>query len=68
MPQPAPQRQSQPNRPSQPAQVPVPTLAESRADVEYPTGKSKRGLIAMVVVLVAIASAAGAYFGGVIPH
>jgi eukaryotic-like serine/threonine-protein kinase len=38
------------------------------ADVEYPTGKSKNGLIAVVVLLVAIAGAVGAYVGGVIPH
>lgn len=51
----------------QPAALPIPR-APSSADVEYPTGKSKHGWIAVVVVLVAIVGAAGAYFGGVIPH
>jgi len=45
----------------QPAALPV-------AEVFYPTSKSKSGLIAMVVLLVAVAGVAGAYFGGVIPH
>ena len=46
---------------------PAPAVAVV-ADVEYPTGKSKNGLIAVVVLLVAIAGAVGAYVGGVIPH
>jgi hypothetical protein len=45
-----------------------PPAALPIAEVEYPTGKSKSGLIAMVVLLVAVAGVAGAYFGGVIPH
>jgi hypothetical protein len=52
----------------QPPATPAPPIAASSADVEYPTGKSKGGLIAAIVVLVAIVGAAGAYFGGVIPH
>jgi hypothetical protein len=36
--------------------------------VEYPKSKSRGGLIAVIVLLVAVAGAAGAYFGGVIPH
>jgi len=40
----------------------------SSSDVEYPTGKRKGGLVAVIVVLVAIVGAAGAYFAGVIPH
>ena len=47
---------------------PPPPVAPAASDVEYPTGKSKGGLIAVVVVLVALVGAAGAYFGGVIPH
>jgi serine/threonine-protein kinase len=54
---------ARPSAPAPPAPVALPS-----ADVEYPTGKSKSGLIALFVVLVAIAGAAGAYFGGVIPH
>ena len=53
-----------PPRPAPPA----PPIALPVEDVEYPTGKSKGGLIAVIVVLVAIVGAAGAYFGGVIPH
>jgi serine/threonine-protein kinase len=45
----------------------VPVVAPT-ADVEYPAGQSKKGMIAAIVLLVAIAGAAGAYFGGVIPH
>jgi tRNA A-37 threonylcarbamoyl transferase component Bud32 len=56
---PAPRPLPQPAPPS--AALPV-------ADDEYPLGKSKSGLIAMVVLLVAVAGVAGAYFGGVIPH
>jgi eukaryotic-like serine/threonine-protein kinase len=63
-PVPAPQPQRAQPLPSTPA----PPLAASSADVEYPTGKGKGGLIAAIVVLVAIVGAAGAYFGGVIPH
>ena len=39
-------------------------VARADGEVEYPTGKSKRGMIAAIVVLVAIVGAAGAYFGG----
>jgi eukaryotic-like serine/threonine-protein kinase len=66
VPQPPPQP---PAQRSQPIARPSAALLEaSSADVEYPTGKSKSGLIAVIVVLVAIVGAAGAYFGGVIPH
>jgi serine/threonine-protein kinase len=47
---------------------PPPQIAAPAPEVGYPTGKSKSGLIAVVVLLVALAGAAGAYFGGVIPH
>jgi serine/threonine protein kinase len=70
VPQPAPQPQ-QPKQPRPAQQQPTAqarVIAESSADLEYPTGKSKNRMIAMIVVLVAIAGAAGAYFGGVIPH
>jgi serine/threonine-protein kinase len=53
--------------PPRPAPLPA-AVALATADVEYPTGKSKGGMIAVIVVLVAIVGAAGAYFGGVIPH
>ncbi len=46
--------------------APVPVAAPA-AEVEYPASKSKAGLIAVIVVLLAVAGAAGAYFGGVIP-
>ena len=49
-------------------QLPPRRAAVSSGDVEYPTGKSKGGMIAVVVVIVALVGAAGAYFGGVIPH
>jgi len=42
--------------------------AASSADIEYPRAKSKGGLVAVIVVLVAIVGVASAYFGGVIPH
>jgi len=42
--------------------------APSSADVEYPAPKRKTGMIAVIVLLVAAVGAAGAYFGGVIPH
>jgi hypothetical protein len=45
-----------------------PPAATPLADVEYPAAKSKGGLIAVIILLVAVAGAAGAYFGGVIPH
>ncbi|HEY4107128.1 MAG TPA: serine/threonine-protein kinase [Polyangiaceae bacterium] len=61
-----------------PAQAPLPRMAAPAAaptplalpadDVEYPKSKGKGGVIAIVVLLVAAAGAAGAYFGGVIPH
>jgi eukaryotic-like serine/threonine-protein kinase len=65
-----PQSRPQPpaQRVQQPPATPAPPIATSSDDVEYPTGKSKRGLIAAIVVLVALVGAAGAYFGGVIPH
>ncbi|MEO6599533.1 MAG: serine/threonine-protein kinase [Polyangiaceae bacterium] len=50
------------------APTPPVVVAPPLADLEYPTGKSKRGVIALVVFLVAVVGAAGAYFGGVIPH
>ena len=53
--------------PPRPA-LPVPPAPVPSADVEYPTGKGKGGTIAVIVLLVAIVGAAGAYFGGVIPH
>jgi len=68
--QPQPQRpqpQPQPQRPQQPLQVPARGAASS-ADIEYPRAKSKGGLVAVIVVLVAIVGVASAYFGGVIPH
>jgi len=71
MPQPAPlpqQPRSQQPRPQQPAPTLEQIVAASNADVEYPSGKSKRGLLAVIAVLVVIVGAAGAYFGGVIPH
>jgi len=49
-------------------QLPPRRAAVSSGDVEYPTGKSKSGMIAVIVFVVAILGAAGAYFGGVIPH
>ncbi|MES1174325.1 MAG: serine/threonine-protein kinase [Myxococcales bacterium] len=52
-----------PVAPTPPIAAPTPS-----ADVEYPTGKGKGGLIAVIVLLVAVAGVAGAYFGGVIPH
>ncbi len=59
-----------PVMPPAPRPVPqaAPPVALPVADVEYPSGKSKSGLIAAVVLLLAIAGVAGAYFGGVIPH
>ncbi|MEI9953278.1 MAG: serine/threonine-protein kinase [Pseudomonadota bacterium] len=60
-PRPPPQVQARPQVPARPA-------AESSADVEYPKGKNKGGLIAAIVVVVAIVGAAGAYFGGVFSH
>lgn len=65
MPQPAPQAQ-QP-RPPQVANAAA-RPAQSSGDIEYPGGKSKRGMITVIVVVVAILGAAGAYLGGVIPH
>lgn len=57
-----------PAAPRPPAPVAVPMVASSSADVEYPKSKSKGGLIAVIVVLIAIVGAAGAYLGGAIPH
>ncbi|MEO7033828.1 MAG: serine/threonine-protein kinase [Polyangiaceae bacterium] len=59
---------SRPPMAAAPVPRPLPPPAPAAPDVEYPTGKSKGGLIAVVVLLVAIAGAAGAYFSGVIPH
>ena len=56
-----------PPRPAQPV-APVVVPISPTADVEYPAAKGKGGLIAIIVVLIAVAGAAGAYFGGVIPH
>jgi len=69
MPQPAPRPQPRPPAQAQ-AQLPPPArpAALSSGDVEYPKGKSKSGMIAMIVLLVTVVGAAGAYFGGVIPH
>ncbi|HYP74554.1 MAG TPA: serine/threonine-protein kinase [Polyangiaceae bacterium] len=71
-PLPIPQLPPQPQQPKpRPQQLPVSaghTVADLSPDVEYPSGKSKRGVIAVIVVLVAVVGAAGAYFGGVIPH
>jgi eukaryotic-like serine/threonine-protein kinase len=67
-PAPQPQRPRPPAQPQQPSATPALPLAAASADIEYPTGKNKGGLIAVIVVLVAIVGAAGAYFGGVIPH
>jgi len=50
---------------AQPAAAPLVLPAD---DDEYPKSKGKGGLIAVIVLLVAIVGAAGAYFGGVIPH
>jgi eukaryotic-like serine/threonine-protein kinase len=68
-------RPPMPNRPPVPlaarAPRPAPPVAvtpPAAADAEYPTGKGKGGTIAAIVLLVAIAGAAGAYFGGIIPH
>jgi serine/threonine-protein kinase len=68
MPMAAPQRPAPPALRSAPKPAPAPPLpvAAPVADVEYPKGRG--GLIAIVVLLVVIAGAAGAYFGGVIPH
>jgi serine/threonine-protein kinase len=68
MPMAAPQRPAPPALRSAPKPAPAPPLpvAAPVADVEYPKGRG--GLIAVVVLLVVIAGAAGAYFGGVIPH
>jgi eukaryotic-like serine/threonine-protein kinase len=63
--QPKPLSRPQPPAPQLP---PARLAAESLGDLEYPSGKSKGGLIAVVVVLLAVVGAAGAYFGGVIPH
>jgi eukaryotic-like serine/threonine-protein kinase len=48
--------------------APAPLVLPSDDDDEYPKSKGKGGVIAFVVLLVAIVGAAGAYFGGVIPH
>ncbi len=57
------------SRPSMAMGVPAARPGPPAVDaVEYPTGKSKNGVVAVVVVLIAIAGAIGAYVGGVIPH
>jgi hypothetical protein len=50
-----------------PQSRPAPPRAPSSGDIEYPAAKNK-GLIAVILVVVALASAAGAYFGGVFTH
>jgi len=55
-------------RPVAPAAAGAPLVLPSDDDDEYPKSKGKGGVIAVVVLLVAIVGAAGAYFGGVIPH
>ncbi|MEI9941313.1 MAG: protein kinase [Pseudomonadota bacterium] len=62
--QPAPRSAQSSPQPAQPLQ----RAAETSGDVEYPKGKSKGGLIAVIVVLVAIVGAAGAYFASAAPH
>jgi eukaryotic-like serine/threonine-protein kinase len=65
MPQPAPQAQ----QPRSQQAAPIATRpAQSSGDIEYPGGKSKRGMIAAIAVAVVILGAVGAYLGGVIPH
>jgi len=54
-------------RPVPPAAA-APLVLPSDDDDEYPKSKGKGGLIAVIVLLVAAVGAAGAYFGGVIPH
>jgi serine/threonine protein kinase len=54
-------------RPVAPAAA-APLVLPSDDDDEYPKSKGKGGLIAVIVLLVAAVGAAGAYFGGVIPH
>jgi eukaryotic-like serine/threonine-protein kinase len=55
-----------------PAPAPRPALpvvvTEATTDIEYPAGKSKKGVITVAVLLVALLGAAAAYFGGAIPH
>jgi len=64
LPQPAPR----PAAAQAQAQISPRPAAQSSADIEYPGGKRKSGVIAVVVLVVAIVGAAGAYFGGLIPH
>jgi eukaryotic-like serine/threonine-protein kinase len=59
-----------------PASAPPPRLSAPVApiarpsvpDDEYPRSKGKGGVITVIVLLLAIVGAAGAYFGGLIPH
>jgi serine/threonine-protein kinase len=46
----------------------APLVLPADDDDGYPKSKGKGGVIAVVLLLVAIVGAAGAYFGGVIPH
>ena len=65
MPQPAPRPASVPQVLPQASARP---LAPSSSELEYPTGKSKSGLIVAIVLLIAVVGAVAAYYGGVIPH
>ncbi|HET7540245.1 MAG TPA: serine/threonine-protein kinase [Polyangiaceae bacterium] len=69
-PLPKPQLPPQPQlpRPSQQPLTPARPVAESSGEIAYPGAKRKNGMIAVIVVLVALVGVAGAYFGGVIPH
>src|SRR6188768_1096391 len=64
LPQPAPR----PAAAQAQAQISPRPAAQSSADIEYPGGKRESGVIAVVVLVVAIVGAAGAYFGGLNPH
>jgi len=66
---PAPAPLPRPVAPSAPApQRAAPIALPDDDDFELPKSKGKGGMIAVIVLLVAIVGAAGAYFGGVIPH
>ncbi len=55
-------------RPAPPAAAAPTPLTLPTDDIEYPKSKGKGGVIAVVVLLIAAVGAAGAWFGGVIPH
>ncbi|HEX2671169.1 MAG TPA: hypothetical protein VHM25_09880, partial [Polyangiaceae bacterium] len=57
---PPPQQKPPVAQPPQPARLAQP----SSSDIQYPAPKSKAPLIAMIVVLIAVVGAAGAYFSG----